>query len=169
MQAGLETRESCWYLLRLCSLTTIQREWCALHAFPGLPFKDTLLRAALPGKPAAPALAIPEVPLLPAPSHLGSAGKRALCIRLSRTCSSAPFQVTFRGDRAHAAVVTSQLLSSQCADGNGGACGQDLRGCCVRVQAVQQAMKAEYNDSQMAAVTAGLDRSPVVLIQVSSC
>ncbi|CAK0762015.1 hypothetical protein CVIRNUC_002915 [Coccomyxa viridis] len=91
MQAGLETRESCWYLLRLCSLTTIQREWCALHAFPGLPFKDALLRGALPGKPAAPALAIPE--------------------------------------------------------------------------AVQQAMKAEYNDSQMAAVTAGLDRSPVILIQ----
>ena len=37
------------------------------------------------------------------------------------------------------------------------------------MQAVQQAMKAEYNDSQMAAVTAGLDRSPVVLIQVSNC
>ena len=49
------------------------------------------------------------------------------------------------------------------------ACGQDLRGCCVRMQAVQQAMKAEYNDSQMAAVTAGLDRSPVILIQVSKC
>ena len=28
-------------------------------------------------------------------------------------------------------------------------------------------MEAEYNDSQMAAVTAGLDRSPVILIQVS--
>ena len=91
MQAGLETRESCWYLLRLCNLTTIQREWCALHAFPGLPFKDALLRGALPGKPAAPALAIPEVPLPPAPPHLGSTGKRALCIRLSRTGSSAPF------------------------------------------------------------------------------
>ena len=37
------------------------------------------------------------------------------------------------------------------------------------MQAVQQAMKAEYNDSQMAAVTAGLDRSPVILIQVSNC
>ena len=119
MQAGLETQESCWYLLRLCSLTTIQREWCALHAFPGLPFKDTLLRAALPGKPAAPALAIPEVPLPPAPPHLGSTGKHALCIRLSRTCCPAPFQVTFSTDRAHAVFVTSQLLSSQCTDLSG--------------------------------------------------
>lgn len=34
------------------------------------------------------------------------------------------------------------------------------------VQQVQSAMEAEYNPSQMAAVTAGLDRSPVVLIQV---
>ncbi len=31
---------------------------------------------------------------------------------------------------------------------------------------MQQAMEAEYNESQMSAVTAGLDRSPVVLIQV---
>ena len=37
---------------------------------------------------------------------------------------------------------------------------------CVR-QAVQQAMAAEYNESQMAAVTAGLDRSPVILIKVT--
>lgn len=29
-------------------------------------------------------------------------------------------------------------------------------------------MSAEYNDSQMAAVTAGLDRSPVILIQVNT-
>lgn len=31
---------------------------------------------------------------------------------------------------------------------------------------MQHAMEAEYNESQMSAVTAGLDRSPVVLIQV---
>ncbi len=29
-------------------------------------------------------------------------------------------------------------------------------------------MAAEYNESQMAAVTAGLDRSPVILIQVAT-
>ena len=29
-------------------------------------------------------------------------------------------------------------------------------------------MAAEYNESQMAAVTAGLDRSPVILIQVKT-
>ena len=61
MQAGLQTSESCWYLLRLCNLTTIQREWCALHAFPRLPFKDALLAAAAPAKPAKDALVIPEV------------------------------------------------------------------------------------------------------------
>ncbi|CAL5219614.1 g1484 [Coccomyxa viridis] len=91
MQAGLQTKESCWYLLRLCNLTTIQREWCALHAFPKLPFRSTLLSATAPDKPQEHALVIPE--------------------------------------------------------------------------AVQQAMAAEYNESQMAAVTAGLDRSPVILIQ----
>lgn len=40
--------------------------------------------------------------------------------------------------------------------------------CCVHEQAVQQAMSAEYNESQMTAVTAGLDRSPVILIQVAT-
>lgn len=44
-----------------------------------------------------------------------------------------------------------------------------VKACCVCAQAVQQAMAAEYNDSQMAAVTAGLDRSPVILIQVRPC
>lgn len=39
---------------------------------------------------------------------------------------------------------------------------------CAAVQLVQQAMEAEYNSSQMTAVTAGLDRSPVILIQASS-
>ena len=61
MQAGLQTKESCWYLLRLCNLTTIQREWCALHAFPKLPFRGTLLSAAAPAKPQEHALVIPEV------------------------------------------------------------------------------------------------------------
>ena len=68
MQAGLQTRESCWYLLRLCSLTTIQREWCALHAFPKLAFKDSLLSTRAPDKPPKDALHIPEArPLLCAP------------------------------------------------------------------------------------------------------
>ncbi len=61
MQAGLQTKESCWYLLRLCNLTTIQREWCALHAFPKLPFRSTLLSATAPAKPQEHALVIPEV------------------------------------------------------------------------------------------------------------
>ena len=61
VQAGLQTSESCWYLLRLCNLTTIQREWCALHAFPRLPFKDALLAAAAPAKLAKDSLVIPQV------------------------------------------------------------------------------------------------------------
>ncbi|KAK9909662.1 hypothetical protein WJX75_005776 [Coccomyxa subellipsoidea] len=91
MRAGLSTASSCWFLLRLCNLSTLIREWTALHAFPSLAFKDVLLSAKSPVKD----------------------GKQGLFIP----------------------------------------------------QRVQQAMEAEYNDSQMSAVTAGLDRSPVILIQ----
>ncbi|CAL8467911.1 g7449 [Coccomyxa elongata] len=90
MRAGLNTANSCWFLLRLCNLSTLIREWTALHAFPSLAFKDVLLSA----------------------NHAKD-NKQALFIP----------------------------------------------------QPVQQAMEAEYNESQMSAVTAGLDRSPVVLIQ----
>ncbi len=45
MRAGLNTANSCWFLLRLCNLSTLIREWTALHAFPSLAFKDVLLSA----------------------------------------------------------------------------------------------------------------------------
>ena len=35
-----------WYLLRLCNLSTIQREWLALHAARSLPFADAILSAS---------------------------------------------------------------------------------------------------------------------------
>ncbi len=80
MQAGLQTKESCWYLLRLCNLTTIQREWCALHAFPKLPFRATLLSATAPEKPQEHALVIPEV-ILPDPCAYAQHGREsAVCL-----------------------------------------------------------------------------------------
>ena len=37
-----------WYLTHLANMSTIAREWLALHAFPGLPFAHAILS----GKPA---------------------------------------------------------------------------------------------------------------------
>ena len=51
-----------WYLLRLANLSTIMREWAALHAVERLAFRGTLLAAAPAQSPAAPtALALPRV------------------------------------------------------------------------------------------------------------
>ena len=85
MQAGLQTKESCWYLLRLCNLTTIQREWCALHAFPKLPFRGTLLSATAPDKPQEHALVIPEVLLSLTIAH--ACTKSPVCTALRILCS----------------------------------------------------------------------------------
>ena len=32
-----------WYLSHLANMSTIAREWLALHAFPSLPFADTVM------------------------------------------------------------------------------------------------------------------------------
>ena len=61
MRAGLSTANSCWFLLRLCNLSTLIREWTALHAFPSLAFKDVLLSARPPVKDGKQALFIPQV------------------------------------------------------------------------------------------------------------
>jgi len=61
MRAGLSTANSCWYLLRLCSLSTLIREWTALHALPSLVFRDVLLSAKPPVKDGKQALFIPQV------------------------------------------------------------------------------------------------------------
>lgn len=60
MRAGLNTANSCWFLLRLCNLSTLIREWTALHAFPSLAFKDVLLSAKYAGDDKQ-ALFIPQV------------------------------------------------------------------------------------------------------------
>lgn len=61
MRAGLSTASSCWFLLRLCNLSTLIREWTALHAFPSLAFKDVLLSAKPPVKDGKQGLFIPQV------------------------------------------------------------------------------------------------------------
>lgn len=45
MQAGLSQAGSTWYVLKLSSMSTIIREWSALHAVQDLKFKDVLLSA----------------------------------------------------------------------------------------------------------------------------
>ena len=75
MQHGLCRAESCWYLLKLCSMSTITREWVALQSVAALPFRDILLSA----QPAAGASLnqqklIPQVGWQPAVSMTGPMG-----------------------------------------------------------------------------------------------
>lgn len=44
--AHADAQQAPWYLLRLCNLSTIQREWLALHAARSLPFADVILSAS---------------------------------------------------------------------------------------------------------------------------
>ena len=46
---ALASPGSAWYLMHLANMSTIAREWLALHAFPSLPFAPTILS----GKPVA--------------------------------------------------------------------------------------------------------------------
>lgn len=45
MQAGLSQPNSTWYALKLSSMSTILREWNALHSVHDLKFKQVLLSA----------------------------------------------------------------------------------------------------------------------------
>ncbi|KAK9812831.1 hypothetical protein WJX72_004417 [[Myrmecia] bisecta] len=45
MRHGLGLANSCWYVMKLCSMSTISREWLALHSAAALSFKDILLTA----------------------------------------------------------------------------------------------------------------------------
>lgn len=47
MQAGLLQPDSTWYLLKLSSMSTILREWNALHSVSDLKFKQVLLSGSL--------------------------------------------------------------------------------------------------------------------------
>lgn len=63
MQAGLSQPGSTWYMLKLSSMSTIMREWSALHAVQDLKFKDVLLSATRSTARRASKLLIPEVGL----------------------------------------------------------------------------------------------------------
>ena len=43
MQQGLKLPSSTWYMLRLSNMSTITREWVALHSVQDLKFQDILL------------------------------------------------------------------------------------------------------------------------------
>ena len=47
MQAGLLQPDSTWYLLKLSSMSTILREWNALHSVSDLKFKQVLLSGSV--------------------------------------------------------------------------------------------------------------------------
>ena len=61
MQAGLSQPGSTWYMLKLSNMSTIMREWTALHAVQDLKFKDELLSASRSSARRASKLLIPEV------------------------------------------------------------------------------------------------------------
>jgi hypothetical protein len=54
-----------WHVLRLCSLSTLFREYIAVHALAKVPFAPVLLAAASPAPPQQQSLVIPQVALLP--------------------------------------------------------------------------------------------------------
>ncbi|PSC70977.1 putative helicase MAGATAMA 3 [Micractinium conductrix] len=93
MRGSLAKVNSTWYVLKLSSMSTIMREWAALHCLAHMPLREVLLSAR------------------PSQSLLAARGKLE---------------------------VPPQMAV---------------------------AMRKTYNDSQMEAVTGGLDGSPVVLIQ----
>lgn len=61
MQAGLSQPGSTWYVLKLSSMSTIMREWAALHAVHHLRFKDVLLSAQTSTSRRTSKLMIPQV------------------------------------------------------------------------------------------------------------
>jgi senataxin len=45
LRDGLRARHSAWFVLRICNLSTIQRDWLGLHGARGVPFADVILSA----------------------------------------------------------------------------------------------------------------------------
>ena len=64
MSNGLRTREAGFYLTPLANLSTILREWHALHSLRNVVFKDILLSGSAPKNGLA-ALMVPPVSPLP--------------------------------------------------------------------------------------------------------
>lgn len=60
MRNALATPKSAWYLMHLANMSTIAREWLALHAFPALPFAHTILGGTPAPKAAHSSWELPE-------------------------------------------------------------------------------------------------------------
>ena len=45
MRGELAREQSCWWLLKLSSMSTIQREWAAVHCLAHMPLREVLLSA----------------------------------------------------------------------------------------------------------------------------
>ena len=145
MRGELAREQSCWWLLKLSSMSTIQREWAAVHCLAHMPLREVLLSAKVRA------------------GRCGQAGGRAVCggglhraaarsltpfclLPLPPTAPPHPSPTHSRG-----AQVSGSLLAAQ-----------------DRLEvppAMRAAMDKSYNASQMAAVTGGLTGAPVVLIQ----
>ena len=61
MQAGLSQPGSTWYMLRLSNMSTVTREWVALHSVRDLKFQDILLSAKTSATRRTSKLLIPQV------------------------------------------------------------------------------------------------------------
>jgi senataxin len=59
MRAGVEAKDSCWWLLRLFNMSTITREWVALQHAQLMPFAEALLKGQPMVRPSIKGLGIP--------------------------------------------------------------------------------------------------------------
>ncbi|WIA30316.1 hypothetical protein OEZ86_000404 [Tetradesmus obliquus] len=59
MRAGIEARDSCWWVQRLFNMSTITREWVALQHAHLMPFRDTLLHGQPMRRPSIKSMDIP--------------------------------------------------------------------------------------------------------------
>lgn len=157
MRREMAVAESCWYLLKVNSMSTITREWRALHLASSLPFADILLSA--------------QVPL---PFHMTDALSASLwCSRLAINnvivCAHDLQTTSGWVEQRHCKNQAWGFMIGIAECKGGGVqvpSSQRVRRMQVP-EAMREAMEQSYNASQMQAVTSGLDGLPLVLIQVS--
>jgi len=112
-----------WWVLRLSNLSTILREWTAVHSLARIAMRDVILGAKV---------------------RPGACSSLHWCAAPLMGCSE-----------THAALLVAlQPIASLLA-----------REKLEVPPKMRQVMSGMYNESQMAAVTAGLDGSPLVLVQ----
>jgi len=97
-----------WYLTHLANMSTIAREWLALHAFPGLPFAHAILS----GKPAVAGRARSSWEL-PAPLEKSMAAAYNGAIFFNALFPARPGVPLPRGERSARFLAPSLSLSSR--------------------------------------------------------